>query len=66
MGYVTPIPAQNPQTVVVNGGFDAGARFGVGSQPNIPVSPVIISDNFWHKVTKILMIRYQFEQISFQ
>ena len=34
--YVPPPPPN--QTVVVEGGFDAGARFGVGATPNIPVS----------------------------
>ena len=32
--YVLP----QKQTVVVEGGFDAGARFGAGATPNIPVS----------------------------
>jgi len=33
-----PPPAQQPTTYLVQGGFDAGARFDGISKPNIPVS----------------------------
>ena len=33
-----PPPTQQPSTYVVQGGFDAGARFDGISKPNIPVS----------------------------
>jgi len=38
-----PPPPQQPSTYVVQGGFDAGARFDGISNPNIPVSSLFIS-----------------------
>ena len=37
-GPPPPPAAQQPSTYVVQGGFDAGARFDGISKPNIPVS----------------------------
>ena len=40
-------PQQQPTTYVVQGGFDAGARFDGVSQPNIPVS-ICVWMNHWN------------------